>query len=124
MILCKIIENKFFGNVEHTGFYQVENNCIVAHYFAKKGKIEYFYNLSDLTILSHSNCHCVLFDPKKKIQFIVNEIIAVSSQEMSRVESDKFFDFEAVGYKAYSEPMTQKPNSFTPDGVLRYFDEE
>ncbi|CAL6038919.1 Hypothetical_protein [Hexamita inflata] len=119
---CYIVLPKFYGTVKQIGFYQIQNNCLLAFYFKKNTKVEYFYNLSELKITKEQG-QTALLDAKTKIKFIVNERVEQDSVESFKYEdSDKFFDFEPNGYQVYDSEL-QTPYSFKEGGVLRYFDE-
>ncbi|CAL6021297.1 Hypothetical_protein [Hexamita inflata] len=122
MQTCQIVETKFFGQTIHTGFYSIQNNRIVAFYYRRAEKVEYFYNLSALKVQQHWDSTS-LYDSQKKVRILVKQQIELDSIAPAELEeSDKFYDFEPQGSNVYDEKV-ETPMSFKAGGLLRYFDE-
>ncbi|CAL6014235.1 Hypothetical_protein [Hexamita inflata] len=120
MNTCILRQNKLFGKYQTTAFYQIENNCIILHYFKGKKKVEYFNHLSELVIQQGDEKE-ILQDIKNGITIeIRNEIDSTSKfNEKKTEQNDIYIDFESSGYKVYEETIFE-PNSFTPKGDTRY----
>ncbi|CAL5984601.1 Hypothetical_protein [Hexamita inflata] len=68
MKVCVIQISKRFGTQRVKGFYEIQNNCIVAHYFVGNTKLDYFANLGDLDISVNESGLPVLIDRINGIQ--------------------------------------------------------
>ncbi|CAL5975848.1 Hypothetical_protein [Hexamita inflata] len=125
MSICRITEQKLFGTITNVGFYQIENNCIVAHYYKKNIKREFFYNISDLQQQFTDDGNEILIDSFKNIKITLNvqHLSNMSKDSKIQEDSDKYFDFIPHGYRSYSDVIFVNPTSFTPDSIHRYFDE-
>ncbi|CAL5982099.1 Hypothetical_protein [Hexamita inflata] len=121
MNACYIKIRRFYGVVQHSGYYEIQNNCLLAYYHVNDKKVEFFFNINELTISIEQNM-TVLCSPKQKIKFLINERVEADSQTQIQEDSDKYFDFDANGSKMY-ENEGQTPFSFVQGGTLRFFDE-
>ncbi|CAL6038909.1 Hypothetical_protein [Hexamita inflata] len=110
---CRFVVKKALRTETYLGFYEIQNNCIVAVY-TKNGKTrELFYNLGDLEVEHTSYGKSALYDSKKKIKIIVAalesqpEADSISSQE----EEDTIVSFNANARAMY-DPNQETANSF------------
>ncbi|CAL6014233.1 Hypothetical_protein [Hexamita inflata] len=125
MNLCTLRQKRMFGGVfVTTAFYQVQNNCIVLHYFDKNRKVEFYYALDQLEVVEKENID-VLVDLKNGIEIERNRSTEVQSLEQEYSQQDDiYFDFEPSVYKMYFEesPSFEK-ESYKSPGTLRYLSE-
>ncbi|CAL6004347.1 Hypothetical_protein [Hexamita inflata] len=123
MDICTFRQKKLFGSFTTTAFYQIQNNCIMLHYFAKNTKVEHYYCLEDLVVKRMLGDAQMLIDAKKGIQIELQARPESDSQASDTHPDDIFLDFESSGYKVYLEDSVLEQNSFSRDGTLRYFAE-
>ncbi|CAL6073393.1 Hypothetical_protein [Hexamita inflata] len=123
MDICTFRQKKLFGSFTTTAFYQIQNNCIMLHYFAKNTKVEHYYCLEDLVVKRMLGDAQMLIDAKKGIQIELQARPESDSQASDTHPDDIFLDFESSGYKVYLEDSVIAKSSFSPEGTLRYFSE-
>ncbi|CAL6006680.1 Hypothetical_protein [Hexamita inflata] len=128
MKVCVILISKRFGTQRVKGFYEIQNNCIVAHYFVGNAKLDYFANLGDLDISVNENELPVLIDRTNGIQIQLQmQIECDSTDTLIEEESEEeaiFFDYEARGLSAYQNlDFNKQATSFPKQASLIHFDE-
>ncbi|CAL5984497.1 Hypothetical_protein [Hexamita inflata] len=109
------------------GFYEIQNGCILAHYFLKNTKLDYFANLNDLDISVNENGLPLLIDITNGVQIQLEMQIERDSIELQIEEEENeeaiFFDYEARGLSAYQNEDFNKQTSFPKQASLICFDE-
>ncbi|CAL5992459.1 Hypothetical_protein [Hexamita inflata] len=124
MKVCTLRKKKFFSTISVKGFYEIENQCIIAHYFINMTKYDYFANLGDLDISVNENGCSVLIDIKNKIEIELKISIEQDSFEIPQQDNAIFYDFQACGIQAYNNLDFQyERTSFPNQASLKYFDE-
>ncbi|CAL6006794.1 Hypothetical_protein [Hexamita inflata] len=115
------------------GFYEIQNSCILAHYFLNNTKLDYFANLNDLDISVNENGLPILIDKINGVQIQLEMQIERDSIELQvelQVEEEEeneeaiFFDYEARGLSAYQNlDFNRQTTSFPKQASLIHFDE-
>ncbi|CAL5984649.1 Hypothetical_protein [Hexamita inflata] len=128
MKVCVIQISKHFSTQRVKGFYEIQNNCIVANYSVRNTKLDYFANLGDLDISVNKNGLPILIDKINGVQIQLQMQIEQDSTDiLIQEESEEeaiFFDYEARGISAYQNlDFSQQATSFPKQASLIHFDE-
>ncbi|CAL5992357.1 Hypothetical_protein [Hexamita inflata] len=124
MKVCTLRKKKFFSTLQVKGFYQIENCCIIAHYFVNLVKYDYFANLGDLDISVNESGCSVLIDHRNGVEIELKHSIEQDSFDPPQEKDAVFYDFEARGIEAYQNlDFKYRRTSFPNQASLKHFDE-
>ncbi|CAL6073377.1 Hypothetical_protein [Hexamita inflata] len=125
MNICTFRQRKLFGTFETTAFYEIQNNCIMLHYYVRSTKVEHYYRVEDLTSKALSNNVEQLIDARKNITIEIQGKAEADSlkHERATYPDDVFVNFESNGLKAYTPGGDAlEKNSFSPEKTSRLFE--
>ncbi|CAL6014263.1 Hypothetical_protein [Hexamita inflata] len=125
MNICTFRQRKLFGTFETTAFYEIQNNCIMLHYYVRSSKVEHYYRVEDLASKALSNNVEQLIDARKNITIEIQGKAEADSlkHERAAYPDDVFVNFESNGLKAYTPGGdTLEKNSFSPEKTSRLFE--
>ncbi|CAL6004321.1 Hypothetical_protein [Hexamita inflata] len=111
MPVCQIIEKSLFKRQHRQAFYEIQNNCIVLHYFVDQKKVEHFFNFDNLLLTQETLDKDIFFDKNTNIHIILDK---QNKQQNENMEcEDLYFEFEPKSSSLYLSEPTDLNGSFT-----------